>query len=126
MLNNIMGTGMGNFFSSNQFGSQMGFGANNGNVFGQFGNMGNNMNEFFSSQNNNFSNEQNEENGENDGSDDAEESEEELQRKYIELRSSVINQLPRFKFNDYKRMNSGKEIHEYVNFINCCSQLLYL
>ncbi len=115
MLNNIMGNGMGNFFQSNQFG-QMGFNSNINNIFSQMGSMGNNMNGFFVNNNsnqNNVNNNNQEDNEENYSGSDEEKSEEELQKRYIELRNSVINQLPRFKFNDYKRMNSGKEIHEY-------------
>jgi hypothetical protein len=111
MLNNIMGSGMGNMFNG-QFG-QMGFNQNMNNIFGQFGN-GFFMNQSSSSNSTNYqNNENNEEYQENNSDDEEDESEEELQRRYIELRNSVINQLPRFKFNDYKRMNSGKEIHEY-------------
>lgn len=111
-----MGTGMGNFFSSstNQFGSQMGFNGNMNNIFSQFSSMANNG--FFTQNQNNYTNPSNNENedinAENDSDEEEEESEEELQKRYIELRNSVINQLPRFKFNDYKRMNVGKEIHE--------------
>lgn len=107
-----MGSGMGSFFSSNQFGSQMGFNNNMNNVFSSFGNVSNNG--FFTNQNNFTHHQHNEENNENedDGSEEEEESEEELQKRYIALRNSVINQLPRFKYNDYKRMNIGKEIHE--------------
>lgn len=119
MINNMMGSGMGNFFSSNnQSRSQMGFNTNMNNVFSQFGNMANNgffTNQSSSENQNREENDENENNArENNPSDDEEESEEELQKRYIELRNSVINQLPRFKFNDYKRMNLGKEIHEYI------------
>ncbi len=111
-----MGSGMGNFFSSNQFG-QMNFNNNLNHIFSQFGNMPNN-NSFFHNQNNynnqySGENNENEENArDNNEAEEEDESEEELQRRYIELRNSVINQLPRFKFNDYKRMNDGKELHE--------------
>jgi len=110
---------MGNIFTSNQYG-QMGFNSTINNIFSQMGSMGNNMNGFFANNNTNQNNNNNtntnnnqEGNEENYSGSDEEESEEELQKRYIELRNSVINQLPRFKFNDYKRMNSGKEIHEY-------------
>ena len=116
MINNIMGSGMNNFFSSNQFGSQMGFNAGMNNAFSQFSNMANNGT-FVNNQNNsnnqfNHENNENDENNRENNESEEEESEEELQKRYIELRNSVINQLPRFKFNDYKRMNTGKEIHE--------------
>jgi len=117
MLNNIMGSGMGNIFSSNNFAQQMGFNANMNNIFSQFGNMGNQPNGFFMNQNNIYNNYQNEGNNQNEDNienneSEEEENEEELRRLYVELRNSVINELPRFKFNDYKRMNNGKEIHE--------------
>ena len=101
---------MGNFFNNNQTGGQgpPGFDQNINNIFSQFGNMGQNG---FS----NFTNVQNDiqENTQGDGSENEDdETEEELQMKYIELRNSIINQLPRFKYSYYKNAHKDKEITE--------------
>ncbi len=116
MINNLMGTGMGNLFQSTQYGSQMSFNTNMNNIFRQFGNgdRNNNNNVYYTNQNPSSNNNQTQQGESNDNEDASaeEESEEEIQKRYIQLRNSVINELPRFKFNDYKRMSIGKEIHE--------------
>lgn len=103
------------------FGDQMGGVNNVNNIFSQFGNMGGQMNSNFFVNNQNSSNTQNEQFTQNEAEqnqeynnseEEDEENQEELEKRYIELRNSVINQLPRFKFGTYKSINKNKEVHE--------------
>ena len=117
MINNILGqNGLGNFFNSGtQFNNPMGFDQNFTNIFSQFGNMG--QNGFnFTNQGNDYNDENDNNNNENYEEENLEneenEIEEELRKKYIELRTSIINQLPRFKYSYYKNLNKEKEIQE--------------
>lgn len=116
MLNNLMVPGMGGFF-----GEQMGGINNINNIFSQFGNMGGqqmNSNLFVNNQNlsNNlneqFTQNEAEQNQEYNNSEEDEENQEELEKRYIELRNSVINQLPRYKFGAYKAKFINKEVLE--------------
>ena len=116
MINNLMGqNGMGNFFNG-QFSSQMGFDQNINNIFSQFGNMGQGFTNFTSNEQNEYNENNNDDIQENTQGENSEneedETEQELQMKYIELRNSIINQLPRFKYSYYKNVNKEKEITE--------------
>lgn len=121
ILNNIMGqNGVGNIFNS-QFPQQMGFDQNFQNIFSQFGNMGQGFNNYSNMQNDFSENyEENENDNENyegeieyvENEGNESETEEEIQARYIELRNSIINQLPRFKYSYYKNLNKQKEIQE--------------
>jgi hypothetical protein len=114
MINNILEqNGLGNNFFGDQFQSQMNF----DNIFSQFGNMGQNSSNNFTNirneynENNNANFNQNIEGGYSENEEE-DETEEELHRKYIELRSSIINQLPRFKYSYYKNAHKDKETQE--------------
>jgi hypothetical protein len=106
MINNIMGqSGMGSFFNG-QFGNQNGFDQTTmNNIFNQFNIPG--------SYTNYMGREREEQEVMNNMGSEEEETEEELQIKYIQLRNSIINQLPRFKYSYYKNFNKNKEIQEY-------------
>ena len=128
MMNNIFGqSGLGNMFNNGQF---SGFDQNFNNIFSQFGNMGQQRQGFnvYSTSTNSNNEQNNQEQEEENSEEEDEETEEELQRRYIELRNSIINQLPRYKFNYYKKINKEKEIQEYfiILFINLFINLFYL
>lgn len=105
MINNILEqNGLGNNFFGGQFQNQMNF----DNIFSQFGNANNytNVRNEYSDINNDNINQNIQ--GINSENEEEDETEEELHRKYIELRSSIINQLPRFKYSYYKNANKEK------------------
>jgi len=122
-MNDLMRYGTGNFYN-NQFSEQIRH-SNTNNVFSQFGHK-RNMNGFYMNNDNQnlFTydyNNQNEEDNDSEGNENnnnnnikevKKEIIKKMQIKLIKLRNSVIGQLQRFKYKDYKGINSKKEIHQ--------------